>query len=253
MRNAPRERANVVSGPQRVDSLYRSPFCDPSPPPVSIYPRASTIRPDVGGENSSISEDRPNLSSTFSELKRGALSPIALRNTPPPVTMPRDRATEYTSTLHSILSHYSDPASPGDHSQLEQTYPDGARTATNSVYSFHSSAASVHSMWVESTPSVPPPPVPALDIAHFRGHSSFLGPKDPSSGNNASFVAGSNAPLKRKVSEPSRTVQHYGELSAHQSYVSPVEESPLSRRGSDGQVLDPTQWRRLVLSAAAKP
>jgi hypothetical protein len=254
MGNSPRERASVVSGPQRVDSLYRNPFRDPSPPPLSIYSRASTIRRGVGGDNSSIAEDRPNLPYTVSELKRDALSSIPLRNTPPPVTTPRDRATEHTSILYSILRHYSVPASPGDHSQQELTYPDSARTATPSVYSRYSSAASVHSMWVESTPNVPPPPVPALDIAHFGGPSSYLGPRDLSSGNNASFVArGSNAPLKLQVSEPSRTVQHHGELSAHRSYVSPVEESPFPRRGSDGQVLDPMQWRRLVLSAAAKP
>jgi hypothetical protein len=255
MRNVPRERASVVSGPQRADSLYRNPFRDPSPPPVSIHSRASTIRPGVEGENSSIAEDRPNMSFTFSEPKRDALSSIPLRNTPPPVTVPRDRATEPTSALYSILNHYSVPASPGGHSQLEQTCPDSARTATPSVYSFYSSAASVHSMWVESTPNVPPPPVPALDIAQYRGPSSFLGLKGPSSGNNIAPLAarGSNASLKHKVSEPSRTAQHHGEISAHQSYVSPVEESPFSRRGSDGQVLDPTQWRRLVLSAAGKP
>jgi len=58
----------VISGPQRVDSFYRN---DPSPLPVSIYLRASTIRPSAGEENSSTVEDR---SSTFSELKRDALS-----------------------------------------------------------------------------------------------------------------------------------------------------------------------------------
>jgi len=170
------------------------------------------------------------------------------------VTTPRDRAAEYTPTLYSILSHYSVPGS-GDHSQREeQTHPDSPRTARPSVYSFHSSAASVHSVWEESTPHVPPPPVLALDIARFRGPGSFLGPKNPSLGNHASFAARpSSVPLKRKVSEPSRTtVPHYGDHSAHRSYIPPVKASPFPRRGSDGQVLDQTQWWQLVLSAAAK-
>jgi hypothetical protein len=252
MRNAPRERASVVSGPQRVDSVYRNPFYDPSPSPVPTYSPASKIRPGVGGENST-AEDRPSPSSAFSELKHDALSPISLPNSPLPVTTPSGPATEYMPALYFTLSQYSTRASSGDHSQLEQTYPDSARTATPRVHSFHSSAASVHSMWAESTPLVIPPLVLAPDIARFRGFSSILDRKDSPSGNNASFAArGSVAPLNLKVSEPSRTVQYHGELSGHHSSIPPIKESPFARRGSDGQVLDETQWWRLVLNAAGK-
>ena len=251
MRNAPKEGASVVSGPQRVDSVYRNPFSDPSPPLVPTS-QASKIRPGVG-ESSSIAEDRPNLSSAFSELKHDGLSPVSPPNSPLPVTTPRDRATEYTPTLYSTRSHYSVRASSGDHSLQDQTYPDSARTATPRVCSFHSSAASVHSMWVES-PLVLPPLVLTPDVARFRGISSLLGPKISPSGSNASFAAkGPFVPLSLKVSEPSRTVQHNGELSGHRPYISPIQETPFVRRGSDEQVLDQTQWWRLVLNAAAKP
>lgn len=253
MRNVPREGTGVVSGPQRGHSIYRNPFSDPSPPPVPTSSRASKIRPGVG-ENSSIA-DRPNLSTIFSELEHDALSPVSFPDSPLPVTTPRDRATEYTPKLYSTLSQCSVRASFGsdDGSQRERTSPDSSRTATPRVHSFHSSAASVHSMWVES-PLVLPPVVFTPDIARFRGISSLLGPKDSPSGNNASFAArGSIAPLNLKVSEPSRTMQHHGELSGHQPYIPPIEETPFARRGSDGQVLDQTQWWRLVLNAAAKP
>lgn len=254
-RKSPRERAGVVSGSLRVDTFHRNPFGDSSPSPVSVYSRASMIRPGVGRENSSISNDRSDLPPAYSEPMHDALSPIPLLSSPHPVTSPRDRATEYTPTLYSILSHYTFPESPEDHSQGEQKDPDKARTS--SVHSFHSSAASVHSMWAESVPHVLPLLVLTPDTAHFRGFSSHLGPKEPSSGNITSFAArGSVAPLrpKRKFSEPGRTVQRYGELSAHQSYILPVKDSHISRRGSDGRVLvDEPRWWRLVLTAAAKP
>ena len=247
-------RADVVSEPLRVDTAYRNPFGGPSP--VSVYSRASMTKFGAGRENTYIAGDKPNPSSAFSELKHDALSPVPLLNSPPPVSSPRDRATDYTPTLYSILNHYNFPESPVDHSQREQEYSDSARKATPSVYSFHSSAASVHSMWAESTPHILPPLVLAPDIAHFRGFSSYFGPTDPSPGNNTSFTArGSIAPLrpKRKFSEPGRTLQRYGDLSAHQSCIPPVKESHFSRRGSDGPVLDEPQWWRLVFSAAAKP
>jgi hypothetical protein len=252
MRNAPTEHTSVISGPQRVDPFHHNPLGNPSPPPASIYSPASMIRPDVGGKNSSIAENRLHQPSAFPGLKREALSPISRRGSPPPVTTPRDLATEYTPSLYSVLNHYPVPASPGDHSQLEQTYPDRTRKATPSISTLHSSAASVHPMWVEPTP--PPLPVLTPDIARFEGSSSYLSPKDPSSRNNASFAtSGLNAPLTPEFSEPHRTMQHYGAHWAHQSHHPPVKESSISRRGRDEQVLDQTQWRRLVLSAAAKP
>jgi len=254
MRNAPTEHTSVISGPRRVDPFHHSPLGHPSPPPGPIHSRASKIRPGAGGKNSSIAENRLNQSPAFPGLKRDALSPTSPHGSPPHVATPRDLATEYTPNLYSISGHHSVPASPRDHSQRERTHPDRARTATPSIHSFHSSAASVHPVWVESTPRIPPIPVLTSDTARFQGSSSFLGRENSSPGNNASFATrGSNAPPTPKLSEPHRTVQHSGALWAHQPYHPPVNESSFSRRDNDGQVLDQTQWRRLVLDAAAKP
>ena len=245
MRNAPTERTSVISGPWRVDTFHHNPPGNPSPPPVSIYSQASMIRPGVGRKNLPIAKNRPNQSSAFPGLKRDALSPTSLNGAPPPVATgtPRDLAIEHSPTLSSVLNYYSVPPSPGD--------PDRTRKATPSISTFHSSAASVHTTWMETTPHKPPPPVLTPDIARFRGSSPYLGPKGPSSRNNAPLAtSGSNAPLTPKLSEPHRTIQNYGTL---QSYHPPVKESSFSRKHGDGQVLDQTQWRRLVLNVAAKP
>jgi hypothetical protein len=240
-RSASTEHASVFSGPRRIDSFDHNPLGNPSPPPY-IHSRASMIRPGVGGKNSSIVEDRLNQASAFPGQKRDASSPISLHGSSPLATTPRDPATEYTPALYSVLSHYSAPASPGDRSQREQTYPDRARmvTRTNSNSTFHSSSASVHPMWTEPTPHQPPPPVPTPDIARLRG-SPYLslgvkGAFDPLVGNDVLFP-------DEGPSEPHRTIQHG-------AYQPPVKESSLSRKGS---VLDQSQWRRLVLNAAAKP
>jgi len=240
MRKAPTEHTSVISRPRRVDTFHHNPLGNHSPPPASIYSRPSMIRPGVGAKNAFIAKNRLNQSSAFPGLKRDALSPISLHSSPPPVIAPRDLASEYTPTISSVLSHNSVPASPEDHSQRERMYPDRAQTATPSIYSFYSSAASVHPMWEELTPHIPPPPVLTPDTARFRGP------------NNASFAtSGSNAPLRPKLSEPHRATQHYGALWARQPYHPPAKEN--SRRDSNGQVLDQSQWRRLVLNAAAKP
>jgi hypothetical protein len=245
MRNAPTEHTSAFSGPRRVDPSHHNLLGNPSPPPTSTYSRA---RPGVGGKNSTIAKNRLNQSPAFPGLKRDALSPISPDGSPPPVTTPYNLATEYTPTPYSPLSHYLVPASPGDYSQREQTYLDRARMSTPSVYSFHSSAASVHPVWVEPTPHIPPLP----DIAHFRGSIAYSGLMELSSGDGASFAtSGSNAPLTPKLSEPHRPMQHYGAPWAHQSHHPPVKESSFNRRGSD--LLDQTQWRQLILNAAAKP
>jgi hypothetical protein len=221
MRNAPTEHASVISGRRRVDPFHHNLLGNLSPPPTSIHSRA---RPVVGGKNSSIAENRLNQSSAFPGPKHDALSPIALQGSPPPVTTPRDFATEHTPTLYSAHSHYLVPVSPGDHSQQEQTYPDRARPETPSIYSFHSSAASVHPMWEESTPHIPPLP----DFARLRGSSPYLGLKDPSSRNNAPFAtSGSNTPrtVTPKLFEPHGTMQHYGAPRAHRPHHPPVKES----------------------------
>ncbi|KAI0281447.1 hypothetical protein BGY98DRAFT_1094919 [Russula aff. rugulosa BPL654] len=220
IRNAPTEH---TSGPRRVDSAHHNPLGNPSHPPASIYSQASVIRPGVGRKNLPVAKNRLNRSSAFPGLTHDVLSPTSL----------------YV------------PASPGDHPQREQTYTDRTWKAKLSISTLHSSAASVHSMWMEPTPHKPPPPVLTPDIARFRGSSPYLGPKSASSGNNAPFAtSGSNAPRTPKLTERHRTIQHYG---APQPYHPPVKESSFSRKGGHGQVLDPAQWRQLVLNAAAKP
>lgn len=252
MRNAPTEHSSVVSGPRRVDSFHHNPLSNPSPPPASIYSGASMIRPGVGRKNLFVAENRLYQSYAFPGLQRDALSPSSLHGSPPPVTAPRDLATEYTPpTLYFVLNHHTVPASSGGHSQREQTYSDRTRKVTPSISTFHSSTASVYPVWMEPTPHNPPPPVLTPDIARFRGSSPYSGPEGSSSRDNAPFASsGSNAPLTPKLSEAHRTIQHYG---AHQSYRPSVKESSFSRNGGDGQVLDQTRWRRLVLNAAARP
>lgn len=245
MRNAPTERTSTISVSPRVDSFRL--LGKPSPPPTSIYPRA---RPSAGGNNSSIAENRLNQSSALPGLKRNALSPISTHGLPPRVATPLGLATEHSPTLYSALSHYLVPTSSGDLSQREQTYPDPARMSTPSIYSVYSTAASVYPTWVEPTPHVPPLP----DITRFQDSSSYSGQNGPSSGNNAHFATtGSNTPLTPKPSEPHRAVRHYGALRAHQAHHPPVKERSFSRTGSNKQLLDQTQWRQLVLNAAAKP
>ena len=243
MRNAPTEHTSVVSGQRRIDY---NPLGNPPPPPASINSPASKIRSGVGGKNSSIAQNRLNQSPAFLGLKRDPLSPISLHGSSPLAT-PREGATEYSPALYSVLNHYSTPASPGDHRQREQTFPDRARTVTPNNSTSHSPVASIHPMSMGPTQHKSPPPVPTPDIARSRG-SPYLplgvkGAFDPLVPNDA--LSPDEGP-----SEPRRTMQHYGSL---RSYNPPAKESSLSRKGSDGQVLDQTQWRRLVLNAAAKP
>jgi hypothetical protein len=249
-RNAPTAHASVVPVPQRVDSFNQYPLGNSSLPPVSIPSPASMIRPGMGRENSSIAK------SASSRLKHDALSPtpIPLHDSPAPVTTPRDDAAGYTPTLYSFPDHNPVQSPPGGHSQRGQTYQDRARMSMSSVYTFHSSAASVYSTWVEPTPHTPPPPVPTPKIVRFRGPSSIIGPGYvPSRNYTSSATSRSNAPPTPKLYEPRRTMQRYGGPSAHQSFHPPINEGPFSQKDSDRQMLDQIRWQRLVLSAAAKP
>lgn len=167
---------------------------------------------------------------------------------PPPVTTPRNLATEYTPTLASVLSHYLAPTSPGGHSQREETYLDHARTTT------HSASENDHSTEAGPTPYILHPSVPTPVVARFQDFSTFWSPRDISSGNNASFAAGGpNVPVMRSASQFRKTVQRSGERTVHRASVVPIKGDPFLRRGSDGQVLDKTQWWGLVKSAATKP
>jgi hypothetical protein len=249
-RDTPGDRANAVSRPQRVESFQSNPFRDPMSPPVSVHSLASMSRTGVGGETSSISEDRPILSPAFPEPIHRALSPIALRDSPPFLTTRRDRTAEYTPVLSSTLSHY--PVSFGSSAQ-QQTPPDRAQAATPGARPFHSMAVSVHPKWAASNPHAPPPPALTPGTALFRGPSLSFGLKNTSSAYNAPFGTwGSKPGLRRQVSEPFRSLRRFSENTAHRSYTPRVKETEFPRRGSDGQVLDRTEWQQLVLNAAAK-
>ncbi|KAF8503510.1 hypothetical protein F5888DRAFT_998390 [Russula emetica] len=247
-RNTPGGSTSIGSVSERADPFRRN-FLSYSPTSrVPIHSRASMIRPAVGRKNTpAAAKVRPNRTPTFPKPLHIAQSPIPLRNSPFPVTVPRDRVTEYSPTVFSVLSNDSILTPPWDDSQ--PTYPDHARTTTYN-------ARSLHSIEEEPTPYALLPSVPSPRVARFQDLSAFWGPKDISSGNNASFATGgSNAPLIHSVSQPRRIVQRSGVPvgTAHRASMHPVKDVPLSRRGSDGQELDQTQWWGLVRSAATKP
>lgn len=241
------DHASAVSRPQRVESFQSNPFRDPTSPPASIHSLASMNGTGVGAETSSIS--RPIRFPAFPEPIHRALSPIALHDPPPLVATRRDCAAEYTPARYSILSRYSLPASFGSSAQPEQTYPDRAQAVSPSARS-----ASVHSKWAAPTPHAPPPPALTPGVALFRGPSVSIGLRDPSLAYNASFRSwGSKPGLVRQVSEPIRSMRHFGENVPLQSHTPRVKEGLFPRIGSDGQSLDRTQWQQLVQIAAAKP
>jgi len=251
-KNAPGGSGDIGSVPQHADSFCRKFFSYFPTSRIPTHLRTSMIRPTMGGKNTPTAKVRPNRISIFPKLQHDASSSIPLHNSPSLVTMPRDRAAEYTPTAFSVLSNNPVLTSPSGDSQ--PTYLDHSRTTTPNVCSFRSSPASVHSKEVGPTPYVLHPSVPTPGVAHFQDLSAFWGPKGTSSWNNASLAAGgSNLPLMRSASQPRRTVQRSGAGTVHRASTSPVKEVPFLRRGSDGQVLDQTQWWGLVRSAATKP
>jgi len=256
-RNAPGGSTSIGSVPQHADSFSRMFFSYSPTSRVPMCSRASKIIPAVGGKNKPAAKVRPNRTSTFPKPLRDASSPIPLRNSPSLVTMPRGHSTEYTPTVFSVRSNNSVPTPPwGQWGDSPPTYPDHARTTTPNEYSFPSAPTNVLSIEVQPTPYALLPSVPSPDVARFQDLSAFWSPKDISLGNDASFATvtgGSNAPLVRGVSQPRRTVQRSGVSTAHRASMPPIPEIPFLRRGSDGQVLDQTQWWGLVKSAAAKP
>jgi hypothetical protein len=239
----PRNPADIVSGPN-ADSSYRDPFRDPSSPPVSIYSLPSTI---------GIGTEVGNLSAVQNIPSRSPVSPRTMHGVPlsihssdsPPGTTPH-------GLPNSALSHYSIPATFGDKLQQAQTNPRPPRAASPGGYSFHSTAVSVHSKWAASIPQVPPPPVLAPSAVRTREPGAFPGPQSPSSTYSApSSTWGSNVTLKRNVTEPAKTAQRHGVGWARRSYIPPAAENPQQREAGDVQVLDQSQWQRLVLTAAA--
>ncbi|KAI9466255.1 hypothetical protein BJY52DRAFT_1240692 [Lactarius psammicola] len=218
---------DVKSGRQKADSLYLNPFSAPSPPPLPVYTPAS----ETSNESPSVSPSMPSRLPTVPELMYGARAD----------SMHYDRAAPYTPTIYTDPSAHSLPATfRGSHQPRH--------TLTCPVFhSFHSATASIHSKWAVSPSHVLSPPVFAPGVAYSKHPSGSLHLQDPPSTYHAQNTR------KRNVSVPNITVPDHGEALAPQSYTSPVTESSLQRRGSDGQVVDHAQWQRLVLGAAAKP
>jgi hypothetical protein len=212
---------DVKSGRQQDDSLYLNLFSAHSPSPLPIHTPAS----ETGNESPSPMLSMPSWPPTVPESMYGAR----------PVTVHHDHAAPYTSTTYTDPSSHSFSATLKQSHQPRHIRPDVVHTASPSVYSFHSATASVHPKWAASPSPVLPPQVLTPGIAHS---TLFFQLQDPPSTYRV-----------RKSSEPNRGVRDL----TRRTYTSPVTESSFQRRGSDGQVVDYAQWRRLVLSAAAKP
>lgn len=207
--------ADVKSGRQQADSLYLNLFSARSPP-------LSTPASENDNESPSFMLSMPSWPPTVPELMYGAR----------PVTVHPDHPALYTSTTYTGPGAHSFSATLKQSHQPHHIRPNVVHTASPSVYSFHSATASVHSKWAASPSPVLPPLVLTPGIARS---THFFQLQDPPSTYRV-----------RKTSEPVRNL-------TRQAYTSPITGSSFQRRGSDGQVLDYAQWRRLVLSAAAKP
>lgn len=213
---------------KKADSFYFNPFSSPSPPPLPVYTPAS----ETGNEPPSVPLTIPGRLPTVPELMYGARGMTS-------DSMPHDRAAPYTLTINTDPSANSLPATFRGSHQPRHLYPDPVQTAMPRVSSFHSTTASIHSKWAMSPSHVLPPP----DFA-----SGASGLQDLPTLHHAQDTT-----LKRNASVPNVTAPNHGGNLARRSYILPVTESALQRRGSDGQVVDHAQWQRLVLGAAAKP
>lgn len=200
-----RSSRNSTSPKLRRDLFKLSPSLrNSSSLPTIPRDRATENTPSVFSvysNNSVLTSPWDDLRPTYPDHARATTPSL-----PPPVTTPRKLATEYTPTLDSVLSHYLAPTSPGGHSQREETYPDHARTTTPYVDPSHSAPANGHSTEAGPTPYILHPSVPTPVVARFQDLSTFWGPRDISSRNNASFAArGSNAPVMRSASQFRKT------------------------------------------------
>ena len=209
---------DVESRRRQVGSLYLNLFSARSLSPP-LTPGSET------NESPSVSLSMPTWPYTAPKLMYGAR----------PVNIHHDHAAPYTPTIYSDSGEHSIPATFREGRQSRHMYPDVVQTASPRVYSFHSATASVHSKWAVS----PSHTLPPLALTPGFAHSDhFLHLQDLPTTYRA-----------RKASEPNYSVRNL----ARQSHTSAVTGSSFQRRGSDGQVVDFAQWRRLVLGAAAKP
>lgn len=225
---------DVKSRRRQPDPLYLDLFRTPSPPPLPVY----TPVAETDNEYPSVSLSMP----------RGLPTPNAMYG-PRPMTsdpMYHDRAASYSPTSYTNPSAHPFPAALRESHQDHHSYPDVVPTAAPGVHSFRSATASVHSSWAVSPSHFPPPPALTPGVARFKQHPGpSIRSTDP-----ASMPQVQNTTRTRKYSEPNPN--HGGGL-GHRSYALPVTEMPLRRRGTDGQLVDHAEWRRLVLDAAAKP
>jgi hypothetical protein len=207
---------DVESGRRQTSSLYLNLFSAHSPSPPL------TPASEIGNEYPSVSLSMLSWPPAVPKLMDGARS----------VTVHHGRAAPYTPTIHTDPGEHSVPATFRESHQPHHMYPDVVQTASPRVYSLHSATASIHSKWAVSPPHILPPLALIPGVVHSN---RFFHLQDPPSTYRA-----------RKTSEPNSSVRDLAR-------GSPVTESSFQRRGSDGQVVDHAQWRRLVLGAAAKP
>ncbi|KAH9063393.1 hypothetical protein EDB87DRAFT_179088 [Lactarius vividus] len=205
---------------KKADSFYFNPFSSPSPPPLPVYTPAS----ETGNEPPSVPLTIPGRLPTVPELMYGARGMTS-------DSLPHDRAAPYTDPSASLPATFR-----GSH-QPHHLYPEPVQTAMPRISSFHSSTASIHSKWAMSPSHALPPP-------DFTSGASGLQ-------DLPTLYHAQNTTLKRNASVPNATAPNHSGSLARRSYILPVSESSLQRRGSDGQVVDHAQWQRLVLGAAA--
>lgn len=199
---------------QEADTLYLNIFSARSPS-------------ETGNQSPPVLLSMPSWPSTVPKSMYGARS----------ATMHHDRASLYTPKIYTDPGAHSFSAALTENHQPRHVYPDVVHTTSPHAYSFHSATASIYSKWATSPPHTHPPPAltPGVAVAHSN---NFVRLQDPPSTYRA-----------RTTSEPNASVRNL----ASRSHTLPATESSFQRRGSDGQVVDHAQWRRLVLGAAAKP
>jgi hypothetical protein len=222
---------DVKSRRRQPDALYLNLLSPHSPPPLPLYTPYTPVS-ETGNKSPSASSSTSRRLPTIPKVTYGPRSMTS-------DSMYRAAPTSYTDpTAHSF---------PGTLRESHHVYPDLVQTTSPGVNSFHSATASIHSKWAVSPPYILPPPVLTPGVVHS---SQLLRPTDPPSMYHAQTTTFKR---NRNISEPNTAVENHGGDPSHRSYTLPVTEISLQRRGSDGQMVNHAEWRRLVLGAAAKP
>ncbi|KAI0065464.1 hypothetical protein BV25DRAFT_1898083 [Artomyces pyxidatus] len=256
-------------------SPFPNPFRDPDPmprtqSPVSIY-SVSSMNSDMGtrdraGSESSIAGMPPMGSSLPPAYIPGPAPPHAAFQAPNRM-LRRSMSNPYTGLNTYALPGPSAGARNGYLTVTSVTgaprlVPNRGHTTTPGGLSIHSVAASMHSQpssaYAPQPSAYAPQPSAYTPQPRARQLNAFLRLQPPPPGVLApASQALYNAPFGTRG--PAATIlRRYG--SQGHSPVSPGQHSVRQmagvlgeRRGSDGQMLDEGQWRRLVMNAANRP